>query len=93
MRERRSLFQRSTLADLSADVNLLHVRVKGLRGQIPQATNVIALFVGSIVGSEIFKHQGFGVTLYVAGGISCLIALGGSLYQELYYYNLSNHSH
>ena len=41
--------------------------------------------------SETFKHQVFEMTLYVARGISCLIALGGNLYQELYYYNLCNH--
>lgn len=35
-----------------------------MRGYIPLTTGVIALFVGSIFGSQTFKHQGFGVILF-----------------------------
>jgi uncharacterized membrane protein YoaK (UPF0700 family) len=69
----------STVADLSANANLSQVRGKGLRGQIRRTASVIALFVGSIVGGETFKHQGFSVALFVAGGISCVTVFGWSL--------------
>lgn len=68
----------STLADLSADPNLLKIRGKGIRERIRRASSVVALLVGSIVGAEASGHQGYGVTLFLAGGISCLIALGWS---------------
>jgi len=69
----------STIADLSANANTVQVRGKGMRGQLRRVASVIALFVGSIVGGETFKSQGFGVALFVAGGISCVTAVGWSL--------------
>ena len=69
----------STIADLSANANLQQVRGKTMRGQARRAASVIALFVGSIVGGETFKYQGFEVALFVAGGISCVIVFGWSL--------------
>ena len=69
----------STIADLSANANLSQVRGKGMRGQLRRAASVIALFVGSIAGGETFKYQGFGVALFVAGGISYVTVFGWSL--------------
>lgn len=69
----------STIADLSANTILVQVTGKGMRGQLRRAASVIALFVGSIVGGETFKYQGFGVAIFVAGGISWVTVLGWSL--------------
>ena len=69
----------STIADLSANANALPVRGKGMRGQLRRVASVIALFVGSIVGGETFKHQGFAVALFIAGGVSGVTAVGWSL--------------
>jgi uncharacterized membrane protein YoaK (UPF0700 family) len=69
----------STIADLSVNTSFVQVTGKGMRGQLRRAASVIALFVGSIVGGETFKYQGFGVAIFVAGGISCVTVLGWSL--------------
>ena len=69
----------STLADLSANASLSKTWCKGVRGQLRRIASVLALFLGSIVGGETFKYQGFGVALFVAGGISCVTVLGWSL--------------
>jgi len=69
----------STIADLSANASFSQVQGKRMRGQLRRAASVIAIFVGSIVGGETFKYQGFGVALFVAGGISCVTVLGWSL--------------
>lgn len=69
----------STIADLSANADFSHLVGKGWRSQTRRASSVIALFVGAIIGGEVIKYQGFGVAMFVAGGISFVIIFGWSL--------------
>jgi uncharacterized membrane protein YoaK (UPF0700 family) len=65
--------------DLSTDPKLFYVVGQGARGRNRRALGVVALLVGSIIGAQIYKFQGLGITLFVAAGICGATAIGWSL--------------
>ena len=69
----------STIGDISSDPKLFHFWGKGVRGLDRRVASVMSLLVGAIAGGEIYKFQGYGVSLFVGGGISFLIMIGWSL--------------
>ena len=68
----------STMADLSADFDPVHLQ-KGWRSRVRRVASIVSLLIGAIVGGEVFGREGFGVTLFIAGGISGVLALGWGL--------------
>ena len=68
----------STIADLSADLDPVHLE-RGWRSKLRRVASVVSLLLGAIIGGYVFGREGFGITLFLAGAISGLIALGWGL--------------
>jgi uncharacterized membrane protein YoaK (UPF0700 family) len=70
----------STLADLSSDEFILKIwKMEHLRSRLRRLISILCMLFGATVGAQIVVHRSFAVAVFVAAGISCIVAIGWAL--------------